>query len=339
MKIQYRQIESFVKNPDKKARVILVYGPDDGLMRERAKSIGLSVVEDINDPFNVAVLSGNILAEDPARLSDEASAVSMMGGDRLVRVEEAGDKITPLVKEYLENPFETALIVLEAGELGPRSSLRKLCETAKNAAALPCYVEDERDLSRLIRETVTEAGLTIEPDAVAFLAVNIAGNRQKARRELEKLIIYKGEETSPITLGDAQAACGEAGARGFDDLVYSVGGNQSEKALLTYNQLLEEGVPFIAILRALQNHFRRLHATRARMDSGEAAEQAMKSLRPPVFFKQAPAFQTQVQKWPLKTLDSILSRLVDLEAQCKQTGSPTETLCAQAVLGLSAMRG
>ena len=339
MKITFKQIESFVKAPDRAARVILVYGPDDGLMRERAKIMGLSVVKDLNDPFNVAVLSSAILADDPARLNDEAFAMSMMGGDRLVRIEDASDKLTTLIKDYLANPNPAALIILEAGELGPRSSLRKLCEAAKNAAALPCYVDDERDLARLVQTALSEAKLNIDRDAVAWLAMNISGNRQKIRNELEKIITYMGAGSTTVKLEDVQACCGEAGAQGIDDLVYAVGSHQPEKALRTYAQLLDEGVNFIVIVRALQNHFRKLHMVNARLQGGEPIEPVMKSIQPPIFFKQEPAFKSQVQSWSMPGLGRVLSRLMDLEASCKQTGAPVETLCAQAVLAISASRG
>lgn len=338
MKIQARQIDSFIKNPPPQIRVILIYGPDAGLMKERSETIARTVVEDLNDPFNVAVLSTDSLAEDPARLADEAAAISMIGGKRLVRVEGAGDKIKSLVEDYLSAPNENALIILEAGELGPRSSLRKLCEQAELAAALPCYVEDERDLSRFIRETLQAENLQAAPDAVAWLAVNIAGDRMKARRELEKLILYKGPEKTPLTLDEAQQACGETGAQTLDDFVYSVAGRNAEQAMQIYQRLLEEGVPFIVIIRALQNHFRRLHLSRARMDKGASADAAMKSLVPRIFFKQEAAFRAQIQSWPLKKIDLVTNRLMDLESQCKQTGAAVESLCAQAYLSISAMR-
>ncbi len=321
-------------------RVILIYGPDSGLMKERAKTIGKSIVEDLNDPFNVATLSPATLAEDPARLSDEASAMSMMGGKRLIRVEEASDKLTTLLKDYLENPNDNALIVLEAGELSPRSSLRKFCETADEAAAIPCYIEDERDLTRLIRETCAGAGKQIDQDAVTWLASAIVGDRARARSELEKLLLYKGtNDTTQITLQDAQASCGSAGAQNLDDLIYAVADGNAQKALHVYNQLLEEGVVFITIIRTLQNHFRRLHATRCRIDGGEPPAIAMKSLAPPVFFKQQAAFGAQANRWRKTSLERVMARLMDLEAQCKTTGMPVDTLCAQAVLGISAMRG
>lgn len=338
MKIAFKDIESFTQNPNPAARVILIYGPDDGLMRERSTVIGKTIVEDLNDPFNVAVLSTDQLNDDPARLSDEANAMSMMGGNRLIRVEDAGDKLTQLIKDYLESPNDNALVILEGGDLGPRSSLRKLCEKEKNAAALPCYVDDERNLGQIIRRAMHDEGLQIEPDAVNWLAANISGNRQKIRSELDKLAVYKASDKSSVTLKDAQDICGQAGAQSFDDLVYATGGNNPTAAMKAFATLVDEGIAEIAVLRALQNHFRRLHLAKSIMDEGRSADEAMKNLMPPIFFKQQNAFKSQLNRWPLKKLDIILEKLSELEAQTKQTGTPVQTLCSQAVLSISMMR-
>ncbi len=338
MKLTYRDIEPFVKKPNPLARVILVFGPDSGLAHERCQIIGKTVVEDLNDPFNVAALSAEILAEDPARLADEAGAISMMGGDRLIRIDGGSDKLTVLLKSYLEAPSQSALVVIKAGELTTRSSLRKLCESAKNAAAVPCYVEDERDLSRLIRDSVQAVNMRIEGDAVAWLSANISGDRAKVRSERDKLIAYKGDEASSISLADVQAACGAAGAQGFDDLVYAVGGRNAAGALKAYQTLIAEGTVFIAIVRGLQNHFRRLHLVQSYMQDGLEMDMAMKKLSPPVFFKQAPKFKAQLNSWSLGSLNNVLGKLTDLEAQCKTTGMPVETLCAQAILAVSKSR-
>ena len=338
MKLTYRQIEPFVAKPDPAARVILIYGPDAGLVKERAALIGKTVVADLNDPFNVAVLTSDQIIEDPARLADEASALSMMGGDRLIRVEDAADKIVTFVKTYLENPSQYSLVLLIAGELGKNSKLRMLCEGSKNAAALPCYVDDVRDLGRIIRQTLHDGGHTIESEAVQWLAANISGDRAKVRSELEKLSIYKGEEKTPITVADAMAACGAAGAQSFDDLVFNVGGRNTEAALRAYAVLSAEGIPFVAVLRSLQNHFRRLHRVKSEVAGGEETGKAMKDLKPPVFYKVEDAFRAQLNGWSLASLDKILGRLMELEAQCKKTAMPSDTLCAQAILGISKMR-
>ena len=339
MKLTWKQIDPFLKSPDPKARVVLIYGPDDGLMRERAKMVGKTIIEDLEDPFNVVSLTSEILAEDPARLSDEAGAMSMMGGARLIKITGGADKLTPLIKQYLEDPSPENLVIIEAGELGTRSSLRQACEKAKNAAALPCYVEDERGMSNLIRESVTNAGLRIDHDAMQYFSANIMGDRARARGEIDKLITYMNDsENKTITLHDVQMSCGDTGTATLDELIYAVAGNNAKGAMAAYNRLIGEGVAEIVILRTLQNHFRRLHYTHALMGQGQSVDQAMKSLQPPIFFKFTAPFKGHVSKWRGKRLDMVMGKLADLEAQTKMTGAPVQTLCAQAILSLSMMR-
>ncbi len=338
MKLTYREIEPFVKAPNKVARVILIYGPDAGLARERGDIIGQSVVADLNDPFNVCSLKAEQLVDDPARLTDEANAISMMGGDRLIRIDDGADKLTTLIKTYLENPSPSALVVIQAGELGTKSSLRALCEKAKNAAAVPCYVEDERGLTGVIQGMVQEGGKRIERDALSWLAANISGDRRKVRSEVEKLLIYKGDEAGAISMTDAQAACGAGGAQNYDDLAYGVAGRNAEAALRAFSVLNAEGETFAPIIRVLQNHFRRLHLTKSYIAAGDSTDEAMRRLKPEIFFKYKDSFQSQLRSWSLPALEQVLGRLNDLEAQCKTTGAPVDTLCAQAILAISKSR-
>ncbi|MEM6781533.1 MAG: DNA polymerase III subunit delta [Pseudomonadota bacterium] len=335
MKLTWKQIEPFVKAPNPDARVILVYGPDNGLMRERAKTIGQTIVSDLNDPFNAVTLTSEQLLEDPARLADEAGAISMMGGNRLIRIQDGSDKIAPLIKTYLEEPSADNLVIIEAGELGPKSPLRQLCEKGKNAAAVPCYVEDERGISQVIKDMLREAGFNIQSDAAAWLSGAISGDRLRARGEIEKLITYMGKGPANVTLEDVQNCCGEAGAQGLDDLVYAVGNGKIENALKTFHKLQEEGIADITILRSLQNHFRKLHLVKATIDQGETIDSAIRVLQPPLFFKLEQSFKAQLTRWSLPALTSTLARLSDIEAQSKQTGTPVRTLIAQALLSIS----
>lgn len=338
MKLTWKQIEPFVKSPDPKARVVLIYGPDNGLMRERAKLIGKTIVPDLTDPFNVSTLTADQLHDDTARLSDEAKAFSMMGGSRLIHIENATDKITTTIKQYLEEPSGENLVIIEAGELTNRSSLRLLCEKSKNAAAIPCYIEDERGVSQVIRQNLSEENLMIDMDALNWLAASIAGDRGRVRGEIAKLITYMGQEKRKITLNDVQACCGDAGSGSIDDLIYAVAGAQPQNAMTSYAQLLQEGIPVVIILRSLQNHFKRLHYMQALIRSGQNLDQAIKGLQPPIFYKFESAFKSQIVRWTMPKINRVLDRLNDLEAQSKQTGTPVETLCSQAILSISATR-
>lgn len=334
MKIPPRQSESFIKNPGAGIVAVLVYGPDRGLVRERAKALSSGVVSDLNDPFNVSVISGDEAALDPVRVGDEARAISMMGGRRLVRVDDANDKIVPALKDYMEEPNPDAFIVISAGELSPRSALRKLFEGSINAAAVACYVEEGRDLISLIGSMAMEQGYRISSDALQWLAVNLQGDRGRVRSETEKLCLYAGDERN-ITMEMAEECCGEAGAQNIDTLVFATADGNSDKALTVYSRLRSEGVQDIVVLRSLQNHFRRLHFVKASAMDGGDVNKAMKSLRPPVFFKFEQSFRAQENRWSIKKIEKAMGRLMSLEAQCKQTGMPVKTLCMQAILGIS----
>ena len=334
MKIAPRQIASFIKNPDPNMRAVLVYGPDQGLMRERAKIIGLTVLPDLNDPFNSITLTSEQLTNDPARLNDEANAMSMLGGQRLIRITESSDSIVTFLKDYLKNPNENTLIICEAGELTPRSPLRQLFEKDENAASIACYVEDEINLSKTIATLLKEYNLTISQEALSWLAYNCSGNYQKTKQEIEKLVTFMGNEKH-IEINHAQQCCGQVGEQSLDNLIYGIKNLSSEKVLRIYRSLTEEGVQVITIIRALQNHFRRLHYIKTLSLHNNSIDQAMKTLSPPVFFKQETAFKYQLQTWNIGSLENIIHRLINLEIQCKRTSTLIETLCGQAILALS----
>ena len=333
MKLAFRDIEGFVAKPNPTARVCVVYGPDQGLVTERAQIIAKTATPDLNDPFNVAMLHADQLLDDPARLNDEAFAQSLMGGNRLVYIREGADSLTPLLKEYLKEPSAHTLVVVEAGELGTKSSLRALAERAENAAAIPCYVEDERDLTRFLQNEAKAAGFGIDRDALAALAGSLVGDRRVARGEFEKLLTYKLSDTDKtIRLADVEACSGDVRSRTFDELVHAVGMGDVPRVAASLAALGRESTPAVAILRTVQGHFRRLYDCQLRMEKGSDPKAAMKSLNPPVFWKYEDQFQQQMRRWPRPRIENLLNQLNAVEAQTKQTAMPAETLTAHILL-------
>ena len=80
------EIESFVARPDAARPIVLLFGPDGGLVSERAETIVKSSVDDPADPFALVRLDGEVIASDPARLVDEATTVGLFGGRRAIWV-------------------------------------------------------------------------------------------------------------------------------------------------------------------------------------------------------------------------------------------------------------
>lgn len=316
---------------------VLLYGPDSGLVKERAATLVQALAGAPTDPFLVAELSPAALRETPGALADEAASLSFTGGRRVVRLREAGDAVTTAVDILFEAAGAEALVVVEAGDLGPQSRLRKQFETAARAAAVPCYGDDARSLPGVIRDTLATDGLTPDDDALAFLCGSLGADRLVTRSELEKLALYVGAPGT-VTLEDAQACVGDSAALASDDIAFAaIAGDQTALARALARALSEGGSP-VSILRNTARHVRRLHQVAGQLADGVGIEQALRGLRPPVFFKWRDQFARQARAWPVGRLADALDGLTRAELACKTTAYPARTICHRALMELAAAR-
>lgn len=337
MKLPAAQINSFLQKPDPSVRVVLIYGPDAGLVRERAEIFAKKLVPDINDPFRTASLSASSITEDPARLHDEMAAQALGGGNRLVRIQTATESMAAALAALLSDPPENeSVLIIEGGDLDKRSKLRGLCENDGRAAAIPCYIEEGPARQRAIADILQAEGLRADRDALAALDDNLPSDRLAMRSELEKLATYIGKKPNgAVTLEDVEAIVQDAGNAEMDDLIFAIGGGDARRAATLLDRLMEEQTSAVALLRSAQRHFLRLQMARAYADQGQSAGEAVKKLQPPVFWKHVDAMAAQVRRWPSAKIDAALTRLFEAEAAVKRTGTPAETLTAQLLLRMA----
>src|SRR5947199_1734503 len=185
-----RDVDVFLKAPDAGRPIILLYGPDAGLVRERADALVSSAVDDPSDPFSLVRMDGDELSAEPSRLVEEATTIPMFGGRRAIRVRAGSRSFASGVETLAAMPLKDCRVVIEAGELRPESPLRKACERAKTAVAIGCYPDTERDLAKLIDDEMKSSGLRIAPDARASLTSLHGGDRKASRNELNELTLY-----------------------------------------------------------------------------------------------------------------------------------------------------
>jgi DNA polymerase-3 subunit delta len=337
MKIAAARVDKFLAGFPPAIRLLLMYGPDAGLVRERAERVVQRIAGSVADPFRVAEIRGDALRTDPTRLHDEAAALSLIGGRRVVRLRDATDAAVDAVSNVLESVTGDTLVVVESGDLPARSRLRKLCEDSDRAAALPSYPDDPGSLADFVRRTLSDRAVEASPDAVEYLVAVLGADRLASRSELDKLALYAGPGAE-VTLDDAIACVGDSGESTLEDVAFAVAGGDGRALSRALSRAYAEGASPIAVLRAAIRHFDRLHATAGHIASGGSAEQAMAALRPPVFFKRQAAFGAQVRAWRLRDLTTALAALNQAESTCKSTGVPAEAVCAQALMTLMRAR-
>ncbi len=337
MKIEPRQVEAFLKKPDPRIRGVVVYGNDDGLVAERAMTLAKAVCEDLRDPFRVVDIGGDALKGDPARLADEFGAMSLMGGRRVIRVRPAGEESAAALENLVAAPAGDALIVIEGGNLTPRSSLRTLAETEACLAALPCYMDSEAALQGLVESAARAQGLAVEPDALEWIVERLGGDRGQSRSEIDKLLLYKqGDGAKTVSLDDALAVLGDTAAIGMDDVVAATFEGELVALDRALDRVFAEGGNAVQLVRALQRHADQLHLVSGHAASGGNLEAAMFKARGlPRGGPVRQRFERHLRAWPLRRLSDALQAILKAEQECKSTGYPDEAITRRLCLALA----
>ncbi len=344
MKLPAGRIAAFLHRPDPLIRAVLFFGPDAGLVRERADAVARTVCPDPRDPFRVAEINSAALAADPAKLADEAAQMSLMGGRRVIRVREAGDALAQLCGRFLANgpvlanTTNDALVVFEAGDLPGRSALRRVFDEAADAVAIGCYPDSARDLAAVIRETCAVHRVAISRDAVDFLVGHLGGDRLLTRAELEKLTLYAGDG-GRIEFEDARAVIADSAALSLDDALLAAAEGNAAALDRALARVFQEGESPVTVIRALLRHLQRLHLLAARVAAGGSIEEVMRAARPPIFFKEQDSYRRQLRRWSEPRLRDALDRMADAEFRMKQTGPRADTICREALFAIAAMPG
>ncbi len=319
------RIESFLKRPDPDVRAVLVYGPDAGLVSERGAVICRHVVDNLDDPFNVARLDEADISQDPARLADEMQSRSLMGGRRVVRVRSAGAGFAKAIEALLDDENCDALVVAEAGDLKPSAKLRKIFEASKRAAALPCYADNARSIDDLISSVLSSHGLDISTPARASLAEALGSDRRLSLSELEKLALYcHGMEC--IEVEHVDAICTDAASTTLDDMVDAIARGNVEDLDMLYRNALASGVSSSGLLIALSRHLFRIQSILATANESGNLESAMKSARPPVHFMRQDSMRLQLSIWNNTLIKQAIQKTAHCELESRTNAVLSDTL-------------
>ena len=309
---------------------MLLYGDDAGMIRDRAEALVRAVAGSLDDPFRVTELA----REDVRRLADEAAGLSLIGGRRVVRVRDVTDAASDPVQAVLKGRAP-ALVVLEGPALASRSKLRTALEAAPDGAAISCYPEEGRALEDTIRETLRANGAGIEPDALSWLSQQLGADRASTRAELEKLALYVGTGNR-VDLDAAMTCVGDLAGLSLDDALFAATTGDVATADRALEAAVAEGAAPVQVLRAALGHLQKLHRARLAMDEhGLAAADAVKGIRPPVFYQKVGAFTRSLGLWPAASLTAAMAALAEAERGCKRTGWPDQALCRNVVLTLA----
>lgn len=326
--------DSFVRKPPADIRAILCYGPDAGLIGERAKAAATAFTHGCDNPFAITRIDSSDIQADIGRIADEATSMALFGAKRAVWVRPESQDVSAALAALAGRIAADVLLIVEAGNLAPASRLRKLFETTASFAAVPCYADSERDLEVLIDEELRAQKVRIDADARAFLLAHLGGDRLASRMELEKLCLYAGAG-GRVSLEDVAAIVGDVSALELDAALDAAGLGEAAALDRAVQRLLAAGSGPAQLVSAAIRHFLTLHALRAEKDAGAAARTVIEQARPPIFFKRREAVTRQLERWSLSDIERALDKLHEAERLSRTGEDLAAPAVAQALLDIS----
>jgi len=330
--IKAGEIDAFVARPDPARPVVLVFGPDAGLVSERVDALVSSAVEDVNDPFALARLDGETLVAEPTRLVEEAQTMPLFGGRRAVWVKAGSRNIAPAVEALLGAPLAACRIVIEASDLRRNAPLRTLCERAKNAAALPCYPDSAKDRARLIDEEMRAAGLTLTPEARALLLPLIGGDRAASRNEIRKLALY-ARDRGQVGVEDVAAVVSDASALALEDIVDAAFAGRPAELEAQLAKARTAGAAAGSLLFNAQRQLAQLHRWRLAIEGG--APFSLDAVQPPLHFRRKASVEAALKTWSAARLAVAMAELADAALDSRRRPALADTIAERALLAIA----
>jgi DNA polymerase III subunit delta len=327
-------IDSFVARPDPGRPVALVFGPDAGLVRERAEALVRASVDDPKDPFQLARLDGDDLAGAPTRLIEEANTVPLFGGRRAVWVKAGGRNIAPAVEPLLASPAPDCRVVIEAGDLKRSAPLRAICERSKHAVALPCYPDAERDLVRLIDTELRAESLAISAEARSALVPLLGGDRLASRHEIRKLALF-ARGKARVELDDVMAVVADASTLALDGLIDAAFAGRTGELEAQFGKARTAGTAAGTIVSAALRQVAQLHRARLAVDEGAPIGTAMEGIQPFVHFSRKAAVEIALRNWSSARLERAMTQVAEAALETRKQPALAEVIAQRTLLALA----
>ena len=332
MKLNKGSIGRAVDQPSNDVRFYLFHGQDES----QSRALAARLLESLG-ATKFIVPAGSVKS-DPASLVDEASALSLFGGKRVIWIEPATKDIEEGVGALLEAPAIESPVVGIAGALTKASALLKMAEASPSCVAYASYAPEGQDAERMVIDLGRRFGLKISPP-VAMRVADAANNDQAvAAQELQKLALYVGaspeapKELDQDAVDDVGADNSEGDFMRLADL--ALGGEIGELSD-GLSRLPAGGSEAIPVVRSLQRRLLMLAPLRARVERGERVDAVLTSMGRALFFKDKARVQRMLSKWSADDLATVAERAGKLERSLIFTPAPDREALGEELLTIA----
>lgn len=340
MKIASREIDAFLAKMPAAIKAVLLFGENASLARDYADALTTRVVPNGKDNERILEIAASDLRKDPARLSDEASQLSMFSpGRRVIRIRDASEGMGELFSTFLKESAWDALVIVEASELSAKASLRTAFEQAPNAAAIACYDDTPETLLRLAADELKKHAIVCEEGALESVLARVGIDRRVIRNELQKIALYFAQSpaiANTLNKKMVDELLGQSGDVEASNVCVAaaMGDHQLLDRLLV--QAEDSGAAPAALVSATLRHFHALMAARSHGQTDDAVNVARSR---GLWGHSDASIRAQLRLWSIDRLAAAVRVLGQAEASTRTTTWPEWPVASRALLHAARLAG
>ncbi len=331
MKAKSFQIKALTSQLKHGFDAIILYGTDDGeidfALTQLKQELGLD-----NKGANVSTLTKEALKKTPLLATDEANTASLIAERRFLFVPEDASFSAPALVHFLENKQTDALLIIQAGNLTKSNALRIEAEKNPRVLAVACYQPTLQDIQRNISAFLLNHHKKIKPSVLNELCQKIPFNQQIIEKELDKLLLYLGDDQE-VTSAAIQECLTDGAQASLERLCIDLADGKADDVQHAISLFLASGEPETTLLRAVRDYFELLFVIIS--DTSETVSAIVKQHLKPAQFRLEDPLIRQASRWQKRDILFVLEKLSQLEQRTRTTGLPTETVVGQAFLSLA----
>ena len=339
MKIKSNFFENSLKTNSQNVNIIFLYGTNIGLIDLLYKKTLDILKIDTNDPFNFSKIDGDNLKDNPASLFDNICTISMFSNRRYILLDLKFISITKIIEsiilEAAHKIDDNNMLIVKGGNVKQNSFIKHL-QTLNQAILVSCYEETSDNISLKISNLFLKHKLHFEEKFINILTHKFSSDSLANKMEIDKLDTFLTNNNN-VTEEMILKLISNKDDLNFNKIIEFCANGNPKSALYYFENFYENQSTTITIIRMFVNHFKLIEKILLLVNSNISLINVIDNLRPPIFFKRKEFIIFQCKLWNIKSINTILTRLIELELKCKLNILSEKTLLSQFILSTSVL--
>ena len=335
MKGKQQNISSIINNGETSLKCILLYGPNTYLINDFYSKLCDSLLDE-NDVFAPSEFNIKEISKNTDAFYNEAKSLAFGGGRKYLKIDMDNSESAGPVLDFLKDNIKETTLLIKGGTLSPRSVIRKSLEKLENTLIVPFYDDDTVNLKNFIKEKADKRNFSFNDGAINAIISMSGFERSQINDAIERIMLYyEFDEDKKINEERVKEILFDTNHSQMSELCKSICMGEAEASQKISERLFLQGVAPPQFISALIIHFQKLHLVGLNIISGQSASEAMKQIKPPIFFKEVNAFKSQVKNWDTNKIDRALEILIENDLLTKTKPGLGKSLVSNIIMRLA----